>query len=127
MNPIYEKWEELIDEVDRDAPEGLKKSYQTALIGWVFMITEREFGDSAISGTIISLAFAFLVLILVTHNIIISIYSILTIGGIVLSVISVMEMAGWELGVAESIAIVILIGMSVDYVVHLANHYIESE
>mmetsp|Transcript_16022 Transcript_16022/g.1430 ORF Transcript_16022/g.1430 Transcript_16022/m.1430 type:complete len:109 (+) Transcript_16022:1842-2168(+) len=35
-------------------------------------------------------------------------------------------MAGWELGVAESIAIVILIGMSVDYVVHLANHYVES-
>lgn len=37
-----------------------------------------------------------------------------------------MELLGWELGVAESIAIVILIGMSVDYVVHLANHYIES-
>lgn len=37
-----------------------------------------------------------------------------------------MEMNGWELGVAESIAIVILIGMSVDYVVHLANHYVES-
>mmetsp|Transcript_15076 Transcript_15076/g.1357 ORF Transcript_15076/g.1357 Transcript_15076/m.1357 type:complete len:111 (+) Transcript_15076:958-1290(+) len=36
-----------------------------------------------------------------------------------------MELSGWELGVAESVAIVILIGLSVDYVVHLANHYVE--
>lgn len=60
-----------------------------------------------------------------THNIVIAAYSVLTIIGIVLSVIAVMEMAGWELGITESIAIVILIGMSVDYCVHLANHYIE--
>ena len=33
---------------------------------------------------------------------------------------------GWEFGVAESIAVVILIGFSVDYVVHLANHYVEA-
>ena len=37
-----------------------------------------------------------------------------------------MEMDGWELGMAESITIVMLIGLSVDYVVHLANHYVES-
>lgn len=30
------------------------------------------------------------------------------------------------MGIAESITIVILIGFSVDYVVHLANHYVES-
>lgn len=37
-----------------------------------------------------------------------------------------MEISGWSLGITESIAVVILIGMSVDYVVHLANHYVES-
>jgi len=37
-----------------------------------------------------------------------------------------MEIIGWTLGVIESIAIVILIGFSVDYAVHLANHYVES-
>ena len=40
-----------------------------------------------------------------------SIYSVISITGIVISVVSVMEMAGWELGVAESIAMVILIGL----------------
>lgn len=56
----------------------------------------------------------------------ISFYSITSIIGIVISVISVMWMNGWEFGVAESITVVILIGFSVDYVVHLANHYVES-
>merc|ERR1719384_608237 len=37
-----------------------------------------------------------------------------------------MQLAGWKLGVAESVAVVIVIGFSVDYVVHLANAYLES-
>lgn len=74
----------------------------------------------------ISLLFAFIILLCTTHNIIISCYSVLTIALICLSVISVMELSGWELGVVESITLVILIGLSVDYAVHLANHYVES-
>jgi len=37
-----------------------------------------------------------------------------------------MVFLGWELGVAESMGIVILIGFSVDYVVHLSSHYVHS-
>lgn len=71
------------------------------------------------------MAFAFVVLVLTSHNLIISFYSVLCIGGIVISVVAIIEIVGWELGVSESVAIVILIGLSVDYVVHLANHYVE--
>lgn len=74
----------------------------------------------------ISLGFAFIVLLLTTLNIVVTIYSIISIACIVLSVVAVMFFCGWELGVIESITIVILIGFSVDYVVHLANHYVES-
>lgn len=77
-------------------------------------------------GMLVSLAFALLVLIISTQNIIVSIFSVISIAGIVASVVSVMELSGWEMGIAESITIVILIGFSVDYVVHLANHYVES-
>ena len=37
-----------------------------------------------------------------------------------------MEMLGWSLGILEAISVVIIVGFSVDYVVHLANHYVES-
>lgn len=56
----------------------------------------------------------------------VSLFSILSIMGILVSVVHIMFLQGWEIGIAESITIVILNGFSVDYVVHLANHYIES-
>ena len=38
-----------------------------------------------------------------------------------------MAVNGWEMGAIESISITILVGLSVDYVVHLANSYIEAD
>lgn len=35
-------------------------------------------------------------------------------------------MKGWQLGVSESISVVILIGFSVDYVIHLSADYMHS-
>lgn len=75
---------------------------------------------------LISMLFAFLVLVLSTHNIIVAFYSIISIACIVVSCLAIIVFNGWQLGVAESVAVVVLIGMSVDYVVHLANHYVES-
>lgn len=69
---------------------------------------------------------SFLVLLFSTCNAVVAFYAILGIAGVIVSVVSIMNFSGWEFGVAESIAVVILIGFSVDYVVHLANHYVES-
>lgn len=43
-----------------------------------------------------------------------------------MGVTALMVLCGWELGVIESVATVIVIGFSVDYVVHLAAHYVHS-
>ena len=75
---------------------------------------------------IISLAVAYVVLIFSTMNIIVATISITCIVAIVANVISVMYLKGWSLGVGESIACIMIIGFSVDYVVHLCNHYTES-
>lgn len=42
---------------------------------------------------------------------------------VILSVVYVIVIMGWEFGVSESICIVIIIGLSVDYSVHLATEY----
>ena len=126
LHPVYEEWEALKDRYNSNSPAGVSNAFQTATIHWAFLITEKEFVDGAIQGTLTSMAFAFVVLLGSTLNIIVALYSILAIGGIVVSAIAVMQMAGWALGIIESIAMVVLIGFSVDYVVHLANHYVES-
>lgn len=60
-------------------------------------------------------------------NILISIYSITCIIGVVSGVFMVIWTKGWEFGTFESMNSIIIIGLSVDYVVHLANSYTESE
>ena len=75
---------------------------------------------------IIAISFAFVVLTISTLNILVATIAVISITGIILCVLGVMKLCGWEFGVVESIGCVILIGFSVDYVVHLANHYVES-
>jgi protein dispatched 1 len=44
-----------------------------------------------------------------------------------LSLICIMVLKKWEMGISESVAVVLLIGLSVDYVVHLAAHISHSQ
>lgn len=126
LYPVYEDWEALKFKYNSNSPAGINNAIQTALNHWSFLITQKELVDGAISGSAISLSFAFGVLLCSTLNIVIATYSIICIGFIMISAIATMQIIGWTLGVIESIAIVVLIGFSVDYVVHFSNHYVES-
>jgi len=75
---------------------------------------------------ITSIVLAFIILIFSTMNVVITIFAIITVTFICATVVAVMVLRGWELGVSESIAMVIIIGFSVDYVCHLAAHYVHS-
>lgn len=87
------------------------------------MMTEKGFVQSALQGMIIALIFSFIILTAVTCNMLLAFWAIISVGIIVVSVITIMVLQGWQLGVSESVAVVILIGLSVDYVVHLAQDY----
>lgn len=90
------------------------------------MQRERAFYSGAKQGMVIGGALAFAILLIATRNILISLYAVKTVALIVMCVTAAMVLAGWELGVSESTAMVIIIGPSVDYVVHLAAHYVHS-
>jgi predicted RND superfamily exporter protein len=46
--------------------------------------------------------------------------------GILGSIMALIQGIGWEMGISESIAMIIFVGLSVDYVVHIAHNYVES-
>ena len=75
---------------------------------------------------IIAVVFAFFMLLVSTMNVIVSVYCTLALTGIIASAVALIQMLGWQLGTVESIAMVVLIGLSVDYVVHLAIDYVGS-
>lgn len=70
-----------------------------------------------------AIAFSFVILLIATGNILISVLAIVSVGTVIVSVVAIMVFQGWELGVSESVAVVIMIGLAVDYVVHLAADY----
>ena len=94
-------------------------------IEWPWMITEQELVDGLFKGFAICFPTAFCVLLFATANVLVSLFAIGTIVFIVASVMGIVQMAGYDLGVAESIAGIIVIGFSVDYVVHMAHMYME--
>ena len=71
---------------------------------------------------------AFFVLCLSTGNVLVASICSVTVGGVVVTVLGlcVYRIMDWSLGIRETIAAVILIGLSVDYGVHLGNAFIDA-
>jgi predicted RND superfamily exporter protein len=90
---------------------------------WIFMNNQKVYRTSALTGAIIGVAIAFVVLLLATWSALLSILSVISILCTIVSVIGTVTMLGWTLGTIEAILISILAGFSVDYVVHLAHAY----
>lgn len=63
------------------------------------------------------------ILLLSTRNIILSFFSILCVAIVIVSEVALMVYMEWQMGISESISVVIIIGLSVDYCVHLATDY----
>jgi len=124
--PIYLLWEEYLAEWKKTAPSGVSNLFQEANYAWAFNNGEVAMFNGAITGIVISVTLAFVILLIATRNYIISFFAILAVGCICSNVVGLMVLLGWQMGVSESIAMVIIIGFSVDYVVHLAAHYVHS-
>ena len=65
-------------------------------------------------------------MLLVVCNIIIALAALICVGVVTASVIAVMVFEGYELVITESASIIILTGLAVDYVIHLAQSYVFS-
>merc|ERR1719471_241263 len=90
-----------------------------------YFIQEKIIAE-AVFGIALSLLFAFIILTLATQNWMMSMYAVFVIFSIVLCVIGFTVANGWKLGVIEAVIYVMVVGMSVDYVVHLSEAYLAS-
>eukprot|EP01108_Squamamoeba_japonica_P006665 TRINITY_DN543_c0_g2_i2.p3 TRINITY_DN543_c0_g2~~TRINITY_DN543_c0_g2_i2.p3 ORF type:complete len:192 (+),score=107.32 TRINITY_DN543_c0_g2_i2:127-702(+) len=93
---------------------------------WPGIVMDRTLQTTAVQGVFLSLLLASLILLLATHNWIITLMSVVSIGGIVCAFLGFIVTIGWTLGIIESIAITVLVGLSVDFVAHLAISYNKS-
>merc|ERR1711871_631867 len=132
LKEAHDAWDGWMQRTNAAAPStmssGLFTSPETGgqAGAWVFMDTQEMLVSGAMVGCTASAIVAFFVLSFSTFNPFISLLAILNIAGVLICILGMMNLLGWELGVIESISITVLVGLSVDYVVHLANSYIEA-
>eukprot|EP00210_Caulerpa_lentillifera_P002615 g2502.t1 len=129
---VIDEWEDLINQLNADATsaglEGVNKGFESGGDPWSWPSNSDALVSGALLGVILVFIIAFIVLNIATGNLIISTIAVVTIAGILSVVmgIGVRGIMDWDLGAAESITVVIVIGFSMDYTLHLSDAYMES-
>ena len=114
----FDDWSAFLQE------QGVSAFKSHRVFGWLETVTALT--DSANKGILGSLGLAWVVLILSSSNFLISVMAMSSIVGIMLTCFGVMALLGWTISILESICMIIVVGMAVDYTVHLMHSYNEA-
>lgn len=123
---VYNAWQTYLNTVVRvGAPPGLVADKIFVIAGrqFAWMVTQERLVTGLFMGLAISGPVAFTVLLLATKSFLVALYAIISIAMVVTSLLGTCYLLGWELGISEAIAGTIVIGLAVDYTVHLGHVY----
>lgn len=123
---LYDKWDAWSAQMRSQSPSEMAASMQTDSGAWAFYFLNDTLLRETFSGIGLALGLSLVVLVIVTGNIIMAFYAVSTIGLIVIDVFAFTVIAGWSLGVVEAVNYVVVIGMSIDYTVHMGNAFTTS-
>lgn len=105
----------------KEAPIPMRKGFFTSDLEFY------DLQDTLSKGTWTSVTYAmmiaFVVLFLVTLNILISLYAIITVTMTICATVAILVLLGWQLNVLESAAVTTVIGLAVDFSLHYGVHY----
>eukprot|EP00747_Dinoflagellata_sp_TGD_P108185 gnl/TRDRNA2_/TRDRNA2_170338_c0_seq2.p1 gnl/TRDRNA2_/TRDRNA2_170338_c0~~gnl/TRDRNA2_/TRDRNA2_170338_c0_seq2.p1 ORF type:complete len:1313 (-),score=226.34 gnl/TRDRNA2_/TRDRNA2_170338_c0_seq2:98-4036(-) len=102
------------------------EAFPTAfMFNW--MMTIEALLYNTIQSVLLAFVFCWIVLCITTWNILVGSITVVAVVIIVIVSAGVITSIGWTLGIIESIACIVIIGVSVDYSVHIAHAYKVSE
>jgi hypothetical protein len=119
---FYAEWEELVHQLNSVAPACARGLLQTST-SWPRMNVEMEFINGTVAACVIAIMCATLAIMIFVQNTIICLVAALTIVGILASVVATLVMLKTGLGIIEALSLAIVVGLSVDYVIHLGHAY----
>merc|ERR1712232_6261 len=125
--PVYDAWNVHIDAQNAKAPTSAGTAVHSSTC-WLILLVETEAVLGSVQAMSISVSAAFLAVFLFTGNFLVSLYTAASIISIVVF-LGTFIVAGlqWPFGAIESICLTIFVGFSVDYVLHIAHVYNESD
>jgi predicted RND superfamily exporter protein len=126
VRDYYLKVEEFHQEKFPLAPDGYKTGWFIS-VGFALYDLQYQLMTGTYASLITSMGIAFIVLLLTSGNIFISIYAIITISFSIALTVAVFVLLGWELSILESVIIIMSVGLSVDFSCHYGVAYIKAE
>ena len=93
---------------------------------FVRMATENAAVEGVRLSIGISTAFAVGSIVVFTGNVAVAVLALVALVSVVATVLGIFAAAGWSLGIVEAVSITILVGLSCDFALHLAEAYSQS-
>jgi len=134
LRVYFQEWQQIVTEqiASITSSTALGTPFQVAGLEtgrdnkWIYMVIQEAYIQMALTGAGVGLGIAAIVLLFSTGNLIVTSVSMFAIGSTIACVLGTIVAIGWQLGSNESLAIMVLTGFAVDYVVHLSHAYMES-
>ncbi|KAM5129533.1 protein dispatched homolog 2 [Mantella aurantiaca] len=105
----------------KNAPPGLQNGWFTSKLSLFNLQHTQSTEIMMITG--FSIAISFVVLLLTTWNVLLSLFSVASIGGSVLVTVGLLVLLEWQLNVVESLFVAAAVGLSVDFTVNYCISY----
>jgi len=124
---LQKRLNDIINGINNDKDsDGMNRCFGVGGNTWTWLNFNGNLINDAVTGVIISLSFAFIVILLTTQNIIVTVISVFCIASIIIQMMSMIQIMGWQFGTIESICVIVLVGIAFDYVSHFAHLYMIS-
>jgi 5-methyltetrahydrofolate--homocysteine methyltransferase len=116
---IIEHW---FENERASAPEEVNKVFHSSG-DFAWYDTNGSMLQTAYGSAAIALAFSSLVVLISSRSVVLTLFSLVTIGYVLTATTALLVAIGWTLGFLESICFAILIGISCDFVIHFGHAY----
>lgn len=125
MDSFYRHFQDFMERETETAPDGLKHGWFSGAFGQelYFYDFQSVMVRGCILGIGLSMAVAFLIMLVTSGNFFITVYAIFTIVLIIVVTVGILVLLGWELGVSEALVITLTVGLSIDFTIHFGVAY----
>ncbi|CAD7958490.1 unnamed protein product [Amoebophrya sp. A120] len=124
LESLKETVRELLDQENARAPAKLGKAIQIAEYGTYTL--NYELKQTLVSGLILLIPLCFAILLLASRNLVTAFLAIFNVICIVSQVMGSFRLMDWELGLLETVAGILVIGLAMDYTLHFSHVYTEA-
>ena len=128
MDPLNKQLQDWMSAQLSSAPSSLNDGWLAAYYdAFELYDLQRALASGTYSAIAVSMAAAFIVMLITSRNVLITVYAIFTIFLTISVTSGTLVLLGWKLNVVESVTLTLAVGLSIDFCIHYGMGYRLSE